>query len=59
MDEKDSVKIEGHQASKPASAPQVYDSNPFTAAWSGVQKLARTNGSTVIGSLSLISCSLP
>jgi hypothetical protein len=49
MDEKDSVKIEGHQASKPASAPQVYDSNPFTAAWSGVQKLARTNGSTVIG----------
>ena len=49
MDEKDSAKAEDHQAPKSASAPQIYDSNPFTAAWSGVQKLARTNGSTVIG----------
>lgn len=31
------------------SAPAHYDSNPFTAAWYGIQKLARTNGSTVIG----------
>jgi hypothetical protein len=26
-----------------------YDSNPFTAAWSGIQKLVRTNAQTVVG----------
>lgn len=49
MDKNNSVKAEGHQASQPASTHTIYDSNPFTAAWSGVQKLARSNGSTVIG----------
>lgn len=49
MDENNSVKTEDVQAPKPRSAHQAYESNPFTAAWSGVQKLARSNGSTVIG----------
>lgn len=49
MDEKETMKTAEPQGSRPAAAPSHYDSNPFTAAWSGVQKLARTNGSTVIG----------
>ncbi|HKX24012.1 MAG TPA: hypothetical protein VJM46_02145 [Candidatus Saccharimonadales bacterium] len=49
MDEKETMKTEEPQGPKPASAPSHYDSNPFTAAWSGIQKLAHTNGSTVIG----------
>lgn len=34
---------------EPASALTHYDSNPFTTAWTGVQKLIKTNAHTVIG----------
>lgn len=32
-----------------SSAPIVFDSNPFTATWAGVQKLIKINPQTVIG----------
>ncbi len=37
------------QEKKPKSLPTKYDSNPFTAAWSGIQKLVKTNAQTVVG----------
>ena len=49
MDEKEAVKPEEPQKTESVSAPSHYDSNPFTTAWSGMQKLAHTNGTTVIG----------
>lgn len=35
--------------SMPDAAPGAYDSNPFTAAWTGIQKLIKTNSQTVVG----------
>lgn len=32
-----------------STTPTTYDSNPFTAAWTGIQKLIKTNSQTVIG----------
>ena len=34
---------------QPTSALTRYDSNPFTAAWTGIQKLIKTNTHTVVG----------
>jgi len=32
-----------------AGKPSAYDSNPFTATWSGIQKLVKSNSQTVVG----------
>lgn len=48
-DNKTTLPEENPQVKKPIAKTIQYDSNPFTAAWSGVQKLIRTNASTVVG----------
>lgn len=48
MQEQDTVAPQAEpEASK--SMPAHYDSNPFTAAWAGIQKLTHTNAQTVVG----------
>lgn len=49
MDEKTASEKPAKQHAEPASTPTKYDSNPFTAAWSGLQKLVKTNAQTVVG----------
>lgn len=43
------METESQDQPLPDGTLEVYDSNPFTAAWAGIQKLIKTNSQTVVG----------
>ncbi len=49
MDDKTVSEKSVDKPTKQASSLALYDSNPFTAAWAGLQKLVKTNAQTVVG----------
>lgn len=50
MHDQDEAPVDIKQSAKPTAGSHVlYDSNPFSASWSGIQKLLKLNSSTTVG----------